>query len=309
MKTIFFALSLVFAFPVFSQSSEEVILVYDSINVYGTLLLPADLEEMPVALIISGSGPTDRNGNNPVMQNNSLKLLAEALADAGIASLRYDKRGIAASAIPNASESDVSFEDFISDAEGWIDLLKQDERFNDFVVIGHSEGSLIGMITAQKSEVSKYVSIAGSGRKANDILLEQLAQNAPFFTVPATIMLDSLANGYTVSNVLPALKEMFRPSVQPFLISWFKYDPAVEIAKLNKPVLIVQGTTDIQVLVSDAELLAAAKEDAKLVIFEGMNHVLKEAPIDRGANIETYNNPDLPLFKGFAKEIIDFIQN
>src|SRR5690606_27508107 len=105
------------------------------INVSGTLLVPANLEEMPVALIISGSGPTDRDGNNPVMQNNSLKLLAEALADAGIASLRYDKRGIAASAIPNASESDVTFEDFISDAEGWIDLLKQDERFNDFVVI------------------------------------------------------------------------------------------------------------------------------------------------------------------------------
>lgn len=309
MKTILFILSLASVLSVFSQTSEEVIIVSDSIEIHGTLLIPTGLDKMSVVLIIAGSGPTDRDGNNSVYQNNSLKMLAEALADSGIASLRYDKRGIGASDAPNFPESDIRFEDFIKDAEEWINFLQVDKRFHSITILGHSEGSLIGMVASQKNGVNKYISVAGSGRKANDILLDQLIKSSPFFTVPATIMMDSLANGYTVVNVLPALKEMFRPSVQPYLISWIKYDPAVEIATLDIPVLIIQGSTDIQVPVSDAELLAEANPEAKLVFVESMNHVLKEAPADRGANIETYSKPDLPLIKGFTQKIIEFIRD
>ncbi|NEN24752.1 alpha/beta hydrolase [Cryomorpha ignava] len=309
MKIILFALSLVSALTVFSQTSEEVIVVSDSIEIHGTLLCPEGTAKMPVVLIIAGSGPTDRDGNNPEYKNNSLKMLAESLADSGIASLRYDKRGVALSDDPNILESAIRFEDFSSDAAKWIQLLSEDKRFKNIVVLGHSEGSLIGMLASQTTAVDKYISVAGPGRPANFILLDQIIKSSPFFTVPATIMMDSLVNGYTVSSVLPALKEMFRPGVQPYLISWFKYDPAVEIAKLNKPVLIIQGSTDIQVPVSDAELLAEASPRAKLVIIEGMNHVFKEASAERGPNIKTYSNPDLALISGFAQEIIDFIRN
>lgn len=309
MKIILFALSLVSALTSFSQTSEEVIIVSDSIEMHGTLLIPDLDKQMPVVLIIAGSGPTDRNGNNQQYENNSLKMLAEALADSGIASLRYDKRSVGASVAPNVRESDMRFEDFSTDAEKWIKLLADDERFQNIIVLGHSEGSLIGMLASQTTAVCKYISVAGAGRKANVILLDQIKTSSPFFTIPATNILDSLSRGYTVSSLPPALFPLFRPSVQPYLISWFKYDPAVEIAKLEIPVLIVQGSTDIQVPVSDSELLAEANPRAKLVIVEGMNHVFKEAPAERGANIETYSKPDLPLIDGFAEEIIGFIRN
>lgn len=307
MKFILFILAFVSGLAVFSQTSEEVIIISDSIEIHGTLLTPDEANKIPVTVLIAGSGPTDRNGNNAQYENNSLKLLAEALADSGIASLRYDKRGIAGSAASEIHESDTRFDDFVKDAEGWVDLLSRDQRFTEVVVIGHSEGSLIGMISAQSGNVDKFISIAGAGRPADVILLEQIKTSSPFFTVPATNILDSLSNGHLVSSLLPALEGLFRPSVQPYLISWFKYDPAVEIAKLEIPMLIIQGTTDIQVPVSDAETLAEANPKAELVLIENMNHVFKEAPAERGENIKTYSDPDLPLIDGFAKEIISFI--
>ena len=291
----------------FSQNSEELILVSDSIEIHGTLLIPDEPKGIPVAILIAGSGPTDRNGNNTQYENNSLKLLAGALAEGGIASLRYDKRGVAGSAGSEIHESDMSFDDFVKDAAGWVDLLSQDKRFGKIVIIGHSEGSLIGMICAQKRNVAKYISIAGAGRPADDILLEQIKTSSPFFTIPATNILDSLSNGHLVSSLLPALEGLFRPSVQPYLISWFKYNPAKEIAKLKIPVLIIQGTTDIQVPVGDADALAEANPKAELVLIENMNHIFKEAPAERNENIKTYSDPDLPLIDGFASEIIKFI--
>ncbi len=263
MKIILFALSLASALGVFSQTAEEMVVVSDSIEIYGTLLCPEDAESIPVVLIIAGSGPTDRNGNNAGYINNSLKLLADSLAENGIASLRYDKRGVGASADSTLVESEVRFDDFVDDAILWTRLLAEDQRFNQVVVLGHSEGSLIGMRASNQDLVDKYISVAGPGRPANEIILDQIKTSSPFFTIPATNMLDSLSNGYTVTAVLPALKSMFRPDVQPYLISWFKYDPALEIAKLDIPVLIIQGSTDIQVAISDAELLAEALPTAR----------------------------------------------
>lgn len=307
MKTLLLILSFGSALAVFSQTSEEVIILSDSIEIHSTLLTPDNAKNIPVAILIAGSGPTDRNGNNPKYENNSLKLLAEALADSGIASLRYDKRGVAGSTASDIHESDMRFDDFVKDAQGWVEYLSKDKRFNEVVVIGHSEGSLLGMLAAQNGDVDKYISIAGIGRPADEVLLEQIKTSSPFFTVPATNILDSLSNGHLVSSLPPALEGIFRPSVQPYLISWFKYDPAVEIAKLEIPVLIIQGTTDIQVPVSDAETLAEANPKAVLVLVENMNHVFKEAPVDREENIKTYSDPDLPLIDGFATEIISFI--
>lgn len=307
MKIILFALSLASALGVFSQTAEEMVVVSDSIEIYGTLLCPEDSDNVPVVLIIAGSGPTDRNGNNAGYINNSLKLLADSLAENGIASLRYDKRGVGASADSTIRESDVRFDDFIDDAILWARLLAEDKRFNQIVVLGHSEGSLIGMLASSSEYVDKYISVAGPGRPANEIILDQIKTSSPFFSIPATSMLDSLADGYTVTPVLPALQGMFRPDVQPYLISWFKYNPAEEIARLEIPVLIIQGSTDIQVPVSEAELLAQADPNAELKVIVGMNHVLKEASADRAANIETYSNPDLPLVDGFTSAIVGFI--
>ena len=276
-------------------------------NIEGTLLIPDNLSNIPVALIIAGSGPTDRDGNNPIMKNNSLKMLAEELCKKNIASLRYDKRGIAASKDAGLDEKELRFENYIDDAVAWIELLKQEKQFNKIIIIGHSEGSLIGMIAAQKSPVDIYVSIAGVGQSADKTLKEQLKSQPQIVIDAAFPIIDSLVQGKTVDNVDPMLYTLFRPSVQPYIISWFKYDPQNEINKLKLPVLIVQGTTDIQVSVDDANNLFNANKSAKLEIIEGMNHIFKEAEADRQKNISTYSKADLPVKKELIEVIVDFI--
>jgi pimeloyl-ACP methyl ester carboxylesterase len=241
---------------------------------YGTMEVPASKPPYPVVLIIAGSGPTDRDGNSSMLQgkNNSLKMLAEDLAALGIASLRYDKRFIGESRITGLKEEDLRFDTYVDDVVRWGEYLRKDPRFRSLVIAGHSEGSLLGMLAAQKLMVNGYVSIAGSGRPAGQIVLEQYRSQ----TLPAGLMnqvediVKALEAGRRVESVPPALAVVFRSSVQPYVISWFHYDPAREIARLKMPVLILQGTTDIQVSVGDAELLAKANPAAKLVLIEGM---------------------------------------
>lgn len=277
-------------------------------NIEGTLLVPESKNKVPLVLIIAGSGPTDRDGNNPVMKNNSLKMLAEGLVENGIASVRYDKRGIGESKNAGVSESELRFEHYVQDAQAWVDFLRKDSRFSEIIVLGHSEGSLIGMIAAQNPEVDKFISLAGVGTPAGEIIREQLKPQPPFVLEQSLPILEKLEKGETVAEVPPMLFSLFRPSVQPYLISWFRYDPRQELAKLNKPVLIIQGTTDLQVGVADAEKLANATKRAELRILEGMNHILKEAESDRAKNIATYSMADLPLKTDLVKSVIEFIR-
>ncbi len=289
------------------ENGKAIILETATGQIKGTLLVPISTKKMPVVLIIAGSGPTDRNGNNPMMTNNSLKMLAEGLFAKGVASVRFDKRGIGESASVGVKEADLRFETYIKDVEDWINLLKTDKRFSEIIILGHSEGSLIGMIAAQKKEVKKFISIAGIGVPAAQIIREQLKSQPPAVLDLCLPILEKLEKGETVSNVPPMLNSLFRPSVQPYMISWFKYNPQKEIAKLNKPILIIQGTTDIQVGISDAEKLVAANKNSQKQIFEGMNHVLKDAPIDPQENAKTYTNPNLPLKAGLIEAIIKFL--
>jgi len=306
--TIFTFLILMFTFTnLYSQTEKNVTMKTATGNLEGTLMVQASNTSGTIALIIAGSGPTDRDGNNPVMKNNSLKMLAVELKKRGIASLRYDKRGIGNSKNAGLNEADLRFENYVNDAKDWVEFLKKELKFNNIIVIGHSEGSLIGMVASQNSYVSKFISIAGAGQTADKIIREQLKSQPMSVTIPANAILDKLVKGEMVSNVPPILNSLFRPSVQPYMISWIKYDPQKEISKLRIPVLIVQGTTDIQVGIDDANRLAKALPKAKLVIIEGMNHILKPAPSDRQMNISTYSQPDLALKNEFVFNIISFI--
>lgn len=273
-------------------------------DIYGTLSLPDEGSSFPVALIIAGSGPTDRDGNNVMMKNNSLKLLSTHLAEKGIAAVRYDKRGIAASKT-SGNEGSLRFEDYINDAKDWVKLLKGDKRFSKVVVIGHSEGSLIGMIAAVDADA--FVSIAGAGQSADLILKEQLSTQPEEVKNAAFPIIAKLKNGITVMDVDPAFYSLFRPSVQPYMISWFKYDPQKEIAKLTKSVLLLQGTNDLQVGIEEAKRLSKACPEAKLVIIEKMNHVLRIVNGDREANMAAYENPELPLAAELLSSVTSFI--
>jgi len=292
---------------IYGQSEKIVTLKTPTGNLEGTIMLPASGSSKIVALIIAGSGPTDRDGNNPAMKNNSLKMVAAELNKNGIASLRYDKRGIGKSQQAGLRETDLRFENYVNDAKAWVVYLKQELKFSSIIIIGHSEGSLIGMIASQDKYVSKFISIAGAGQTADRIIREQLKSQPMSVTIPANAILDKLVKGEIAENVPTMLNSLFRPSVQPYMISWLKYDPQKEIAKLKIPVLIIQGTTDIQVGLDDSNRLSKACPGAKMVIIEGMNHILKQAPADRQKNILTYTQPDLPLKRELTDNIILFL--
>jgi len=281
-------------------------------SIHSTLLLPKDTSKpMPVVLMISGSGPTDRNGNSRMLPgpNNSLLMLAEGLAMNGIASLRYDKRGVGESAKAIVAESDLRFETYIDDAVAFCEQLRADKRFSSVVIAGHSEGSLLGMVAAKRCDASGFISIAGAGRPAADILRTQLAGKLPpALATQSEAILKDLEAGKTTEKPPVELFAIYRPSVQPYLISWFRYDPAKSIAALSVPVLIVQGTTDIQVSVDDAKRLAAASPKAKLLIVEGMNHVLKSVSSDKDKQAASYSDPSLMLAPDLLVNIVDFVR-
>lgn len=304
--TLFIFLTLIIT-NIYGQTEKVVTLKTTTGDLEGTLMMPASNSSETIALLIAGSGPTDRDGNNPAMKNNSLKMLAAELNKNGIASLRYDKRGIGKSIQAGLKEADLRFENYVNDAKEWTVYLKNELKFNNIIVVGHSEGSLIGMIASQNNIVSKFISIAGAGQSADKIIRGQLKSQPMSVTIPANTLLDKLAKGETIADVPPILYSLFRPSVQPYMISWIKYDPQKEISKLRIPVLILQGSTDIQIGIDDANRLAKALPKAKLVIIEGMNHIMKPAPADRQMNITTYTQPDLALKKELVFNIISFI--
>ena len=288
-------------------ADEVMVLETPTGNLEGTMLCPYSNGKVPVVLIIAGSGPTDRNGNSPSYQNNSLKLLAEGLEANAIASLRFDKRGVAKSGTAGLEESTLRFDHYIADVVAWVALLKKDQRFSEIIIAGHSEGSLIGLKAAQETTISKYISLAGAGYPASEVIRLQLKDQPQTVLDQALPILKHLEEGETVTNIPPMFNTLFRESVQPYMISWFKYKPQEEIAKLTCPALIIQGTTDIQVSVDNAEVLKKAYPKAQLSIITGMNHILKEAPEDKTQNIASYSQPYLKLHPELIDTLVKFI--
>jgi hypothetical protein len=276
----------------------------------GTLLTPDGARPGPAVLLIAGSGPTDRDGNSIVasVRPASLKLVAEGLAAHGVASLRFDKRGIGASAAAMTAERDLRFTTYVDDTVAWARFLKTQPGVTCVILAGHSEGALIAPLAALQVKTCGVISIDGEGRPLGIVVRAQLAAAGlpPAQLAQADQILTELEHGREVPG-RPATDPLFRPSVQPYLISQLTIDPVATLKAAPAPVLIIQGETDIQVPVSDAHLLAAGRPDATLAIIPGMNHVLKLAPIDRAANIAAYADPDRPLAPGLMEAIDVFV--
>lgn len=284
---------------------------YDSLQVsidpevQGTLLSPKGENQPPLAILIAGSGPTDRDGNQALFKNNSLKYLAEGLAQKGIATFRYDKRVIAQINKATVQEEKMTFEDEVNDALLVVNHFK--DKYKKIILIGHYEGSLIGLLVAQKVVVSKFVSISGAGNSSATLIEEQIGKNAPQLKEESQKIISQLRKGELVENISPYLAPVFRKSVQPYLISWFKYEPAKEITKLQIPILIVQGTNDLQVEDKEVQLLKEAQPKAQVLLIEGMNHVLKKVKTLE-ENQQSYLNPDLPIPEELVEGIASFIK-
>ncbi|MBW9172772.1 lysophospholipase [Clostridium estertheticum] len=279
-------------------------------TIYGTVTLPEIYTKVPVVLIIAGSGPTNRDGNNTQgLLTDSYKMIAYELAQNGIASVRYDKRGIGESSKAMNCEKDLVFNDFIDDAVNWVQMLHNDKRFSKIAILGHSEGSLIGMVAVNKVQVDAFISVAGMGYSFYDTLKRQLAAQTKDVYDECIPIMNELKKGNRVTDINKDYYSLFRPSVQPYLISLFKYDPAIEIKKLTIPLLIIQGSTDLQVNVADATVLNDSNHNAVLKIINGMNHILKDAPIEQEKNLKTYGNPKLPLSSMFKESLINFMKD
>jgi uncharacterized protein len=265
----------------------------------------------PAVLIIAGSGPTDRNGNGPLIATNTYRLLAAGLAASGIRSLRYDKRGVGESVGLVTREEDLRFDDMVSDAIAATRALSQRPDVSAIVLAGHSEGGLIAMRVAHEVAVPGLVLLAAPGRPLADILRAQF-RAAPIgddLRSQALRIIDALARGERVDDVPAEFAPVFRPSVQPYLMSQLSIDPRIELAQLSVPVLIVQGARDMQLSLDHRDALAKARPDARVVTARTANHVLKTAPADRDGNLKTYTDRALPLDPGILPPIILFVES
>lgn len=277
-------------------------------TIYGTLLLPEKVKKnIPVVLFISGTGAVNRNGNSGYgAGTNAYKMLADSLQNAGIASLRYDKRGVGESSKAIKSDSALCFDDMVEDAVNFIKKIKKNKKLGNIYIVGHGEGALIAMIAANKEEVEGVVCIAAFGEPADVILKKHLTKNFEERADGLDYIISEIKAGRKIIIENKYLVNVFRPALQPYLGGLYAYNPQTEIKKIEVPILIIQGKKDLQVSNENAELLKKANENAELILLPDMNYVLKDVGDNRDENIASYNNPNIPVSAALAKQLIRF---
>lgn len=295
----------------FSGSAQEVKYTEEELSINelipGTLTRPADQKAESLIIFIQGSGPTDRDGNQSMMKNDGMKKMARELAGNGIASFRFDKRIFKMMELKMKIE-DLTISDMAGDVVDILNYFKAKDEFENFIVAGHSQGSLIGILTS-KENVDAFISLAGPGQPIDDIIVEQFSKMAPELGESTRKKFDELEEKGTTENDNPMLASIFAPYVQPFIKSWMQYDPSEEIKDLDIPVLIINGTMDIQTEPKEAEMLHSANENSKLVLLENMNHIFRKVESkDRLVNTKSYNEPNRPLHPELIPVITDFIK-
>lgn len=300
----FISISVCLSQETLASTTDLTVESFDGVKIHGTYL---ESNSNKLTIIVAGSGPTDRDGNNPLYKNNCLKMLAETLYEQDISSFRYDKRGIGASLKGVVSEDFLMFDDYINDLGSIIKFFKKKPKYDQIILIGHSEGSLISSIAFQKYPYDKFVSIAGTSVDILSTIRNQLLNQPEFIQNMTNPIIDKLQLGQTVDSVPPMLNSLFRASVQPFLINMASYEPVKQFSKINIPVLIIQGTNDVQVSVQDAISLDNSSPNSEIYIIEGMNHIFKQASSNRLENIKTYSEPTLEVNKDMVNKIVEFV--
>jgi uncharacterized protein len=290
---------------------DTVRLVIASDTLIGSLMRPVASTPARTTLVVlhPGSGPTSRDGNSPgVGANNNLRQLAESLSAHGIASLRIDKRGIWSSARALRTPATLVVQDYVTDAAAWVSLVRG-MGYRKVVFAGHSEGALIGTMATARSRIDALVLLSGAGRRADLLLHAQVAAQAP---APIVAAMDSLLTALRTTDgpviVPPVLVSSFPPPVHAYLRSWFRLDPAKELASVAVPVLIMQGLTDLQVGEQDARALSAALPSAQLVLLSGVNHMLREVSGPLANQLASYTSASLPVSGRVVESLVTFVR-
>jgi pimeloyl-ACP methyl ester carboxylesterase len=281
-------------------------------NLAGTLLDPDP--RAPLVLIVPGSGPTDRDGNNRYgVAGGPYRQLAEALAKRGVATLRIDKRGMFASRAAVADGNRVTITEYATDVRNWVDAARKRTGRSCVWLLGHSEGGLVVLAAAQQPEgICGVVLVSAAGRPLAAIMREQFRANpanAPLLE-PLLAMVDTLEAGKHADTAAlpPPLPALFPDAVQDFMIDMFRYDPPKLAGALKLPLLVTQGDCDVQIGPDDARALAGAKPGATLAIVPGMTHVLRIAAGEgRAASIATYGDAALSVAPALVDAIAGFV--
>lgn len=279
-----------------------------SINQFidGTLLTPTKIDNPSLIIIIGDSGPIDRNGNQNFQKNNNLKKLAEGLVKNGIATYRYDKRIVKQIRKGNVDKN-IMFTDFVNDAISIVNYFNEKDAYNSIYILGHGQGSLVGML-ASKENVSGFISVAGSGKSIDQVILEQIEQTVPGLTEESQVAFQYLKEGKTTTIYPPPLESIFNIENQPFISSWMQFNPQTNIAELHIPALIISGTKDLQVPVDEAKLLNESSQNGTLLIIENMNHVLFPILGDDLENSKSYNESFRQLSPELIPAILEFVK-
>jgi uncharacterized protein len=292
----------------------------------GSLVLPDSAMgwNVPIALILSGAGEADRDGDNYNVPGKagSLALLARELASRGVASLRYDKRGVGESLA--TAPAAPSFDDYVDDAASALRELANDPRFSRIVAVGHAEGALVGAAAAARElaslggRLSGLASLCASGLTGGQILRRELAasieggfpglsaEERAALAAEADAIVDSLERGEAYPDPSSELAAFFDPAAQAYYAAALRYDIRAELAAAPIPVLAVAGGSDLQVPPDEAERLLEARPDAAFRVVEGMSHALKDVGDDEEANYDSFSNPDYPLGVGLADLVAAF---
>jgi len=272
----------------------------------GTLLTPKEIEKPNLVIIIGGSGPTDRNGNQTFLKNNSLKKLAESLSSNNIATYRYDKRIVKQIKQGNIDQN-IMFDDFVSDAISVLNHFKENQSFNHIFILGHSQGSLVGMLAAE-GRADGFISLAGVSQSIDNIVIEQIAKTYPSLSKDAERVFSYLRIGEKTDNYPTELASVFNKDIQSFMMNWMQYNPQEEIKKLKMPVLIINGTKDLQVEPKEAQRLNEAVPGSSLNIIENMNHVLVTIEGDNLENSKSYNESFRKISPQLIEAILRFVK-
>ena len=305
MKTKFLYILLFICSITFGQTkitSEEILIKNDSIELPGTLSFTNT--KTPLIIWVHGSGNVDRNGNQgAVVKANYIKQFREGVNKNNIAFFSFDKR------TSNAKNfkflKGITLNDFVDDVQKAINHFKDDKRFSEIILVGHSQGSLIAMLASKN--VHKYISLAGPGESIDKTMTKQVtAQNALLGEATAAHFKELKETG-TIKEVNPMLVSIFSKQNLPFFKSWASYNPTKEIKKLTVPILIINGTKDLQVKVEDAKALHKANQSSEIVIIENMNHVLKNIEKDAD-NMKSYYSADFPISKKLISTVVAFIK-